>query len=149
MAVILRHLLHAVQPLDAVGHGLVVRHPAAVATDCLSRDFPAGVWSVEVMAEAGAATIAAALTRGIASGDASHGLANRNSRETATGLFLAKRLRRVEASGAGGRNRGGRQAGRDDDEQTHGVGDRIEDVNDLTDGGGGRRGQQQRGQSGG
>ena len=69
--------------------------------------------------------------------------------ERLPGLFLAKRPRRVEASGAGGRNRGGHQAGRDDDEQTHGVGDRIEDVNDLADDGGGRRGQQQRGQSGG
>jgi DNA-binding transcriptional MocR family regulator len=63
------------------------------------------------------------------------------------GLFLAKGSRRIEASGARGRNRGGNDARGDDDEQTDGVGDRIEDVNDLADGGGGWRGQQQGGQS--
>ena len=55
-------------------------------------------------------------------------------------LFLAKRPRRVEASGARGRNCGGHQAGRNDDQQTHGVGDRIEDVDDLANGGGVPRG---------
>ena len=41
-------------------------------------------------------------------------------------LLLAKRPRRVKASGAGGRHCGGHQAGGDDDEQAHRVGDRID-----------------------
>jgi hypothetical protein len=64
-------------------------------------------------------------------------------------LILAQRHRRIDAGGAGGRNRGGHHAGRDDDEQTHRVGDRIEDVNDRANGGGGRCRQEQRGQAGG
>jgi hypothetical protein len=64
-------------------------------------------------------------------------------------LFLAKRLHRIEASGAGGRNCGGYQAGCDDEEQTQGVRGRIEDVHDVANGGSAQCGPQQRGQSGG
>src|SRR5687767_11725114 len=70
-----------------------------------------------------------------------------SSEHTTSRLLLTERLSRVEAGGAAGRNGGGRQAGRDDDEQTHGVRDRIEHPNDLANRGGARRGQQHRRQS--
>lgn len=55
------------------------------------------------------------------------------------GLLLAKRLCRVEARGAAGRNGGGHQAGGDDDEQTRGVGDGIEDMHNRANGSRGGR----------
>jgi len=50
-----------------------------------------------------------------------------------TFLLLPKRSTRIEASGAGRGNGRSRQTGDDDDQQTRGVGHRIEQANDIAD----------------